>query len=251
MNCPYCASTATKERTKKTALGYRTFYCSDCRRIFNERTGTAFNYLEYPTDIVLQVVFWRLRYKLSLRDLAEMFLQRGFVFTHEAVRDWEARFAPLLADQLRIKRRGQAGKSWHVDETYISVKGKWCYLYRAIDRDGNLVDSMLSEKRDMEAAKRFDLRKPPTWLVMPQSESRPMGMIPTPVPSARPWEMRSSIAAITISIIGLSKIIVASNSATIRCAALETSRQQPASAVPLMNYATTSVPATRWGKRSH
>jgi putative transposase len=50
-------------------------------------TGMAFNYLEYPTDSVLQVVFWRLRYKLSLRDLAEMFLQRGFVFTHEAVRD--------------------------------------------------------------------------------------------------------------------------------------------------------------------
>jgi transposase-like protein len=71
------------------------------------------------------------------------------------VRDWEARFAPLIADQLRIKRRGQAGKSWHVDETYVSVHGKWCYLYRAIDRAGNLVDSMLSTKRDMEAARRF------------------------------------------------------------------------------------------------
>ena len=46
-------------------------------------------------------------------------------------------------------------RSWYVDETYVNVKGKWCYLYRAIDRDGNLVDSMLSEKRDMEAAKRF------------------------------------------------------------------------------------------------
>jgi transposase-like protein len=86
-----------------------------------------------------------------------MFLERGFEFTHEAVRDWEARFAPLMADQLRTKRRGQAGRSWswYVDETYLNVKGKWCYLYRAIDRDGNLVDSMLSEKRDMEAAKRF------------------------------------------------------------------------------------------------
>jgi putative transposase len=109
MNCPYCASTVTKERTKKTALGYRTFCCSDCKRTFNERTGTPFNYLEYPTDIVLLVVLWRLRYKLSLRDLAEMFLERGFEFTHEAVRDWEARFAPLMTDQLRAKRRGQAG----------------------------------------------------------------------------------------------------------------------------------------------
>jgi len=84
-----------------------------------------------------------------------MFLERGFEFTHEAVREWEARFAPLLADKLRAKRKGQGGRSWHVDETYIRVGGVWKYLYRAIDRDGNLVDSMLSEHRDMDAAKRF------------------------------------------------------------------------------------------------
>ena len=83
-----------------------------------------FNFLEYPTDIVLLVVLWRLRYKLSLRDLAEMFLERGFEFTHEAVRDWETRFAPLMAEHLRAKRRGQAGCSWYVDEIYINVKGK-------------------------------------------------------------------------------------------------------------------------------
>jgi putative transposase len=84
-----------------------------------------------------------------------MFLERGFVFTHETVRDWEERFAPLIANQLRTKRRGQAGQSWYVDETYIKVGGKWCYLYRAIDHEGNLVDSWLSEKRDMNAAKQF------------------------------------------------------------------------------------------------
>ena len=84
-----------------------------------------------------------------------MFLARGFSFTHEAIRDWEARFAPLIKDQLRIKRQGQAGKSWYVDETYIIVHGKWCYVYRAIDHDGNLVDSLLSEKRNMEAAQTF------------------------------------------------------------------------------------------------
>src|ERR1700738_2744940 len=84
-----------------------------------------------------------------------MFLARGLVFTHETVREWETRCAPLMAEQLRAKRRGQAGKSWYVDETYIRIKGKWCYLYRAIDADGNLVDSRLSEKRDMEAAQQF------------------------------------------------------------------------------------------------
>ncbi len=126
-----------------------------CRRLCNERTGTPYNHLQYPTDLVLLVVLWRLRYKLSLRDLAEMFLARGFVFSHEAVRDWEKRFGPLLAAHLRAKRRGQGGTKWHVDETYIKVNGQWCYLYRAIDRDSNLVDARLGERRDMTAAQRF------------------------------------------------------------------------------------------------
>ncbi|GHO63874.1 hypothetical protein KSC_027660 [Ktedonobacter sp. SOSP1-52] len=155
MNCPHCAITTTRKRAKQTKLGYTTFFCPQCRCTFNERTGTPFNHLEFSTDIVLLAVLWRLRYKLSLRDVAEMFLMRGFQFTHEAIRDWEARFAPLLADQLRTKRRGQAGTSWYADETYLKVHGKWCYLYRAIDHDGNLVDSLLSEKRNMEAAQRF------------------------------------------------------------------------------------------------
>src|SRR5688572_27570009 len=99
MPCPHCAATTTTELTKKTQFGYSTFRCCGCQRQFNERTGTSFNYLEVPTDIVLLVVLWRLRHKLSLRDLAEMFLERGFEFTHEAVRDWETRFAPLVADK--------------------------------------------------------------------------------------------------------------------------------------------------------
>src|SRR3954465_13130187 len=84
-----------------------------------------------------------------------MFLQRGVVFTHEAVRDWEARFAPLLADQLRAKRKGQVGRSWYVDETYVKVNGAWCYVYGAIDPEGNLIDSILSATPDMQAAQRL------------------------------------------------------------------------------------------------
>lgn len=160
MNCPHCLSCATTQLAGNTSLGYPTFRCSQCKRKFNERTGTLFNQLQFPTDVVLLVVLWRLRYKLSLRDLAEMFLVRGFEFTHEAVRDWEARFAPLITEMERsavlcARRRSKAGRSWYVDETYVKVRGKWHYLYRAIDRDGNLVDSMLSTKRDMVSAKRF------------------------------------------------------------------------------------------------
>lgn len=71
--------------------------CGACRRKSNERTGTPFNFLELPTDIVFEIVLCRLRYKLSLRDVAEMYLLRGFEFTHEAVRDWEQRFTLLAA----------------------------------------------------------------------------------------------------------------------------------------------------------
>ena len=82
MDCPHGSSAATTERSARIALGYRRFRCRHCDRGLNERTGTPYNWLQYPTDIVLLVVLWRLRYKLSLRDLAEMVLERGFVFTH-------------------------------------------------------------------------------------------------------------------------------------------------------------------------
>ena len=155
MNCPHCASAATTRRQARTTLGYRRFNCRSCKRRFNERTGTPFNHLQVPTDVVLLAVLWRLRYKLSFRDVAEMLLQRGVEVTHETIREWEFRFAPLLAGQLRAKRRARAGESWYLDETYVKVAGRWCYLYRAIDGDGELIDSMLSERRDKHAARRF------------------------------------------------------------------------------------------------
>jgi putative transposase len=155
MACPHCESTATTERADRTALGYHRFRCRDCGRVFNERTGTLFNRLQYPTDVVCLVVLWRFRYKLSLRDLVEMFLQRGLIFTHEAVREWESKLAPLLSETLRKRRHGAVGKSWYVDETYIKVQGQWCYLYRAIDRDGHLIDARLSDTRDLVAAEAF------------------------------------------------------------------------------------------------
>jgi transposase-like protein len=77
MRCPACNSRATTERPDRTELRYRCFRCRDCHRGFNERSGTMFNRLQYPTDVVCLVVLWRLRYKLSLRDLVEMFALRG------------------------------------------------------------------------------------------------------------------------------------------------------------------------------
>ena len=88
--------------------------------------------------------------------MAELYGIRGFVFTHETVRDWEERFGLIVAEQLRAKRRHKLGQVWFVDETYIRVKGKWCYLYCGIDENGNLVDVLLSEKRDSGGQKKTD-----------------------------------------------------------------------------------------------
>jgi putative transposase len=155
MRCIGCGSTAVSERSERTTQGYRRFRCRACGKQFNERSGSLLNRTQYPSDVIALVVLWRLRYKLSLRDLPEMFLIRGIVFSHEAVRDWEAKLTPGLAEGLRRRRRGRIGKSWYVDETYIKVHGHWRYLYRAIDRNGALVDVMFSEHRDMAAAKAF------------------------------------------------------------------------------------------------
>ncbi len=158
MDCAVCGSAAVVERPDRTARGYRRFRCRECGKQFKERSGGLLNHTQYRSDVIALVVLWRLRYRLSLRDLAEMFLQRGIIFSHEAVRDWEAKLAPVLADELRHRRhgkRGSRGRHWHVDETYLKVRGRWAYLYRAIDRDGNLVDTMLSEHRDMAAAQAF------------------------------------------------------------------------------------------------
>ena len=140
VRCTECDSAEGTERAERTARGYQRFRCRARGKQFNERSGGILYRTQYPSDVIALVVFWPLRYKLSLRDLPEMFLVRGIEFSSEAVRDWEAKLTPALIDSLRRQRQGRIGRGWYVDETYIEVQGRWCYLYRAIDRHGALVD---------------------------------------------------------------------------------------------------------------
>src|SRR5688500_20370337 len=96
MRCIACESEAVTERSERTAQGYRRFRCRVCGKQFHERTGGLLNRTQYPSDVIALVVLWRLRYTLALRDLPEMFLVRGLVFSHEAVREWEAKLTPTL-----------------------------------------------------------------------------------------------------------------------------------------------------------
>jgi transposase len=107
MDCVDCGPAATSERRGRTAQGHRRFRCRGCGREFNERSGGLLNRTQYPSDVIALVVLWRLRHRLTLQDLSEMFLERGVVFSHETVREWEAKLTPILTAELRQRRRGR------------------------------------------------------------------------------------------------------------------------------------------------
>ena len=99
-------------------------------------------------------VRWYLRYKLSFRDLVEMMAERGLSLAHTTIMRWIQRYAPEF--EKRWNRFAcPVGQSWRVDETYVKIKGRWTYLYRAVDKEGKTVDVLLRAKRDVAAAKVF------------------------------------------------------------------------------------------------
>jgi putative transposase len=106
-------------------------------------------------DIILTVVRWYLSYSLSFRDIEEMMLERGTKVDHSTLNRWVIEYAALLEREFRKNHKKKTGSSWRMDETYIKVKGEWNYLYRAVDKEGNTIDFMLSKKRDEVAAKAF------------------------------------------------------------------------------------------------
>jgi putative transposase len=111
----------------------------------------------FDRSVILLCVRWYLAYSLSLRDLEEMMGERGVSVDHATIHRWTIHYAPLLLDKFNQRKRA-VSRRWHVDETYIKVRGKWMYLYRAIDSSGDTVEFWFSERRNLSAAKRF-LRK--------------------------------------------------------------------------------------------
>lgn len=108
----------------------------------------------FDQSVILLCVRWYLAYNLSLRDLEEMMAERGIHVDHSTIHRWVVRFSPLLLERFNHRKRPVTRK-WHVDETYVKVRGRWMYLYRAIDSLGDTVEFFFSEHRDLLAAKRF------------------------------------------------------------------------------------------------
>jgi putative transposase len=113
-----------------------------------------FNGRHFDRSVILLCVRWYLAYNLSLRDLEEMMAEHGIHVDHSTVHRWVVHFAPLLLERFNRRKRPVTGK-WHVDETYVRVRGRWMYLYRAVDSVGDTVEFFFSENRDLIAAKRF------------------------------------------------------------------------------------------------
>ena len=107
----------------------------------------SFKGRHFPKDLILMAVRWKLAYPLSYRNIEELMEERGADLDHSTVQKWVVHYAPQLEQTFR-KREKAVGKSWKMDETYIKVNGKWVYLYRAVDKEGNTIDFMLSETRD-------------------------------------------------------------------------------------------------------
>jgi len=108
----------------------------------------------FDREIIILCVRWYLRFKLSFRDLVEMMAERELSLAHTTIMRWIQRYVPEFEKRWNRFAR-QAGGSWRVDETYVKIKGRWTYLYRAVDKSGKTVDVLLRAKRAVAAAKAF------------------------------------------------------------------------------------------------
>jgi len=113
-----------------------------------------FKYRRFEKEIILRCVRWYLASPLSLRHIEEMMQERGLTIDHSTINRWVLKYSPLLEAEAQKRRRPVSG-SWRLDETYIKVKGKWKYLYRAVDKNGHTIDFLLTAKRDKAAARQF------------------------------------------------------------------------------------------------
>src|SRR5215469_8029467 len=118
------------------------------------RRPPLFRKRQFEPVIIVTCVRWYCRFSLSLRDLKELMAERGLTVDHSTIWRWVQRYGPEIHRRLRGNVKPKSS-TWHMDETFVRIAGKWMYLFRAVDGHGQTVDFYLSQTRDREAAKQF------------------------------------------------------------------------------------------------
>src|SRR5918998_1976788 len=166
MACIRCGSDATR-KDGQTRLGGQRWRCNACGRRFTTRSSSTFSNHTFPDDVIALAVRWYIRYRLSYADVVEWLAERGLVVERSTVYRWVQRFLPLFQSAARAHRQ-TAGSTWRVDETYTRLNGRWTYIYRAIDQDGQVVDAYFSHRRNGAAAEAFFRRAIAETAVTPE-----------------------------------------------------------------------------------
>ena len=132
----------------------------------------------FPPEIISHGVWLYHRFTLSFRDVEDLLAERGITVSYESIRYWCLKFGAEYARRLR-KRQGQLGDIWHVDELFVKIRGEQLYLWRAVDQDGDVLDILVTKRRDKRAAKRFFRKvlkgqgRPPWQLITDKLRSYP------------------------------------------------------------------------------
>ena len=121
-----------------------------------------FRYFRTSPEIIRLAVMMYVRFPLSLRDVEDLLYERGIDISHESVRFWWNRFGPMFAAEIRRdriqKKRSHSNWQWHLDEVFVKINGETHYLWRAVDHEGEVLESFVTKRRDRKAALKF-LRK--------------------------------------------------------------------------------------------
>jgi len=121
-----------------------------------------FRYFKTSPDVIRLAVMMYVRFPLSLRNVEDLLHERGIDISHETVRFWWNRFGPMFAAEIRRKRasrmRSYSNWQWHLDEVFVKINGETHYLWRAVDHEGEVLESYVTKRRDRKAALSF-LRK--------------------------------------------------------------------------------------------
>ena len=119
-----------------------------------KKNAPSYRGYRFPPEVISHAVWLYHRFSLSFRDVEDLLAERGVQVSYEAIREWCLKFGPEYARRLK-RRQGRLGDTWHLDEVFVTIRGRLYYLWRAVDQDGDVLDILVQPRRDRKAAARF------------------------------------------------------------------------------------------------